>query len=323
MNESPANAPAKRPYVKILISVLLLSALVWVAKPFDALIQLSSVLPQMVVILFLGFVGVILFNGAAEWWLFRAFTPLTYARVMKYYTYSWSTELFLPGKLGMFSIAYFLHESEKIEIGKSVAVILLTKFAALLLLLGLGISGLVYYNLEGEWWMYGLIALAGMIGVFFIFFTPSGRGLIKKYVLKEKAVHFTGFSHVLSTLTSNPLRVIGLLAFLFCALATNAFAVQQLFIQAGYPLGYHAVLMMVSIVSLTGLIPITFNGLGLKEGALVALAVPLGVPADVAFSVAAMSTAVGYVIGFAISLAVVQHIPLNKIEGWWNARRNA
>lgn len=323
MTAISARTPAKRPYLKIVISIFLLAILVWVAKPFDALIQLSSVLPQMIAILFFGFLGVILFNGTAEWWLFRTFTPLTFSRVMKYYTYSWSTELFLPGKLGMFSIAYFLHEAEKIEIGKSVAVILLTKFAALLLLLGLGISGLVYYHLEGGWWVYGLIALAGMAGVYFLFFTLRGRELIKKYVLKEKAVYFSGFSHVLVSLTANPLRVLGLLAFLFGALAINAFAVQQLFMQAGYPLGYHAVLMMVSIVSLTGLIPITFNGLGLKEGALVALALPLGVPADVAFAVGAMSTAVGYVIGFSISLLVVQHIPLNKIEGWWNARRAA
>lgn len=308
-------------FLRIGLSVLLFALLIYFTQPWNVLPEIIQFAPSMIGILILGFSAIIFLNAITGWWLIQEFHPLGLQKAMRYYLYSWSTEFFLPGKLGMFSIAYFLTK-EKIEIGKSVAVVLITKFFTFVLLLLLSFVGVTFLFPISDYYIYIGLSLAGLLGVYVIFFTVWGRELIKKHILKKYSVYFTGFSAALNQIFKNPMRLAGLLVLLFLTISVNALMVQILFQQAGYPLNFFIILSVVSMVILVGLIPITFNGLGLKEGALVLLLSQFGVPSSIALVVGTISTVVGYVISLLVSWFIIRHLPFEKLEEYLHAHRH-
>ncbi len=299
------------PVARIGMALVLLLLLFWWANPIGAIGLLIDAAPGMILVLVIGFGAIIACNTLAVAWTIRHVSRVPFRVVFRTYLYSWSAEFYFPGKLGMFSLAYFL-KKENVEVGASIATILLMKLTMLMLLMVLGTIELMKIVSMADLLVYAGIAAVGFGGLIGLFFTKTGRDFLKRTVLRQHAVHFSGFSRALQNMIDQPHRIIGLILLMLGSISVNAWMVQTLFGMAGYPFSFFTILTIVSSVILVGLIPLSINGLGIKEGALVLLMQLHGVPPDISAGIGLLSTAVGYLLSFGVAILILKQIPSEK-----------
>ncbi|MEK6970150.1 MAG: lysylphosphatidylglycerol synthase domain-containing protein [archaeon] len=303
-----------QPSIRALLALLLLGGIILLANPLQSLPLLLEAGPVLLLWLAVGFGGIILTNALAVWWVLRTMKNIPLKRVLLNYTYSWSTEFYFPGKLGMFSLAYFL-QKEKVEVGESVASILLIKMTMLVWLFLLSLLAIGSLLTTNDFLIYSGTLIAVVGGLSFLFLTERGRHFIRYGVLGKHAVHFIGFSRLVKTMLGDPMKWIGLFFLVFLSIFINGIMVQGLFAEVGYSLDLLTVLGVVSSTILVGLIPISLNGLGVKEGALIVFMGLHGIPTEIAASVGLLSTTTGYVLSLLIMALVLKEIPSTIWKG--------
>ncbi|MDZ4256647.1 MAG: lysylphosphatidylglycerol synthase domain-containing protein, partial [archaeon] len=190
--------------LRIGFSLILLAFLFWYGQPLEAFAQLIRVAPLMIGISATGFGIIILLNALNGWWLLNGLVPIPFLKMLRYYLYSWVAEFYFPGKLGAFSIAYFL-KKENVTVGQSTAIVMLTKLSTVTLAFGLGIAGLATWGWVGGLEHYLMIAGILIIVTFWTFFTKRGRDVVKRIILRHHTGLFIGFGGLVQRLGRNPL----------------------------------------------------------------------------------------------------------------------
>lgn len=290
---------------RILLSLLLFGIIAWYANPFDALVRLSGVAPVMIAISSVGFLFLISLSTMGGWWLLRKTYHFRFFKLFPHYLSSWALEFYFPGKIGAFSILYFL-EKEKVPKGTGLATVILIKFVTLFSAVGFSFFWLMKQtNTIGLETYLGIIVLV-LSGIFLVVFTQEGRNWLRK-LSGRFAVHFTGFSSSLNTMRK-PASIAGIFVLAFASLVVQGIVSYLLLLQAGYEVGLFSMVGIVATVLLFGIIPLSFNGLGTREGVFVILLATINVPADVAFSVSIINTLVGYTMALIFTFFVVPQI---------------
>jgi len=206
------------------------------------------------------------------WILFLGFAKkLNFVKLFKDYSLSWGLGLFVPGKIGEFSLVYFL-KRKGIDLGLSSALVLFDKISAFVVLSLAAVTGFVLYASEADTIMLMGALLIIYVVIFFFVFSDFGRGLIKKFIFKSKSEKFKGFSKSLFYLIRKKKLVI-VFALLLGALKwlVNSALVFILLRYFGQPVGFLSVFFITSAVTIVSFIPITFNGIGLKESGAIVL----------------------------------------------------
>ncbi len=303
-------------YARWGMAILLILFLAWIAD-ISSLIQQILAFDAFMIGLFVGgFFLILLLNALASWVLVNGFSSMELGKSLRYYVYSWSTEFFLPGKLGMFSIAYFWHR-EKIQLGESVAAILLHKIFMMIFLVLASLLGLATWLGGGHPYLYYIgAAIIGIMGTAIVLFTHAGRELIKKYFLAKHAVIFSGFSSTLRTLSKQPMRLLALSALMISIILVNGFMLQMAFQHVGSDVPFLYVVAAASTAMLVGIIPISINGLGVKEGTFTLLMSLIQISPSLTLAISALSTAIGYVMGLLASTLLVKEIPMDTLKKW-------
>ena len=221
---------------------------------------------------------------------------LNFLKILKYYILSWSVGLFVPGRIGEFSIIYFL-KKEEIPIGKSSAIAIIDKLTTVITVSALAVVGffvLPFFTRHEAIKLIILLVIAFSSIIFFII-TDIGRKIIKKYVLKKYSEKCAGFSKTFFYYLEDKKLIIFLNTTLtLIKWLIASFITYILFLSFGINLNFFYIILIDAMVIILSLIPLTMSGLGIKESGAVFLYNQIGALPHVTLSVYVVSAFLNY-----------------------------
>lgn len=206
-------------------------------------------------------------------------------KLIKYYLLSWSFGTFVPAKLGEFSLVYFL-KKEGLNIGPATVICILDRLITIFIISLLALFGLFNFLTRIQAiYFTTLIFGIGFIS-YILIFTQLGRGFIKRYLLRSYSSIFKDFSKTINiyfTSYNHILILNGIITTikwtLMCVL------VYITFLAFNQNIDFISVLLLNSVVSLISLIPLSMNGIGIKESAAVFFYTLINIPSYITVSV--------------------------------------
>lgn len=280
---------------KIIISSILLALAISLIGIDKILLVFSKISPIHVLIALVSIaINIILGAVNIELLLLVFNKNIPRIKLLRYYITAWSIGLFVPGKIGEFSIiAYF--KNQKISVAQGLVVSILDKLITLIVLLGFSLVG-AYFLLPFR--IFSIIFAAFVIisaGFGLFVFTPRGSELFERIFFK-KSVHFKDFLSVLRQVYRKPWLVIANFFLTFVKWMVTAVAFYYILRLLGQNISLFWVAIIYSTTIIISLIPISLSGLGVKEGAAYLMFSASGIDATVAFTAYLMFTIIGYCI---------------------------
>jgi len=204
--------------------------------------------------------------------------------LLKPYLLSWGASSFLPGRVGEFSLTYFL--KEKARIGDTTAILLLDKIVTFVVIILFGLTGLIYFVDKSMFLIFLFASLIILFGVLSIFFSSSLRNFIKRFILRKYSYVFKGFSKTGNQIlrSKRAMAVNFLLTVIRLVFTVLTYYVAFLTIDPSFRINPLAIMFISSAVTLTAFIPISISGVGIKEGTAVILYGLVGVSPELTFS---------------------------------------
>ncbi|HLC72626.1 MAG TPA: lysylphosphatidylglycerol synthase transmembrane domain-containing protein [Candidatus Nanoarchaeia archaeon] len=228
---------------------------------------------------------------------------ISFAALFDAYLTSWGIGLLTPGKVGDVGFAYFL-EREGLPFGKGTAVLLLDSFTTILVLAVASGTGL--------WYFFGfqdVLLLLIVVGIVFLslllLLSFQVRALLIR-ILGKWAIYFRGFSKSASVLLRERPQI---LVFNFGITIVKWFLIFLNFYfgfkALGHVVPYFVILLVAPLARLVSMIPLTINGLGIRESVAVYLfdqfAIPSGVVLSTYFSMLILNYLFAAVLVFSYS----------------------
>ena len=218
------------------------------------------------------------------------------SRVLSYSVLSWAVGLFTPGKVGEFSLVYFL-KKDGLEIGKAIGVTLIDKVITLsTLLICSGLGMFILFELKYILYVPLVLTVAVVLGYLLLFCAKKinserfSQGLrdfrtsLKEFLQKHRVLLVINF---ILTMVK------------WCITGVAFFVVFASF-------GTSSNVFMIIIVSMTiiiiNIIPITLHGLGLKEVAAIYLYGMINIPEDVAVVTSLLFSLLAYAVSILLIL---------------------
>ncbi|MBD3164863.1 hypothetical protein GF323_06720 [Candidatus Woesearchaeota archaeon] len=223
----------------------------------------------------------------------------------KYYWLSWTIGMVSPGKIGEFSILFFL-KKHKITLGEGLAISIIDKMITLSSLMV--ISSFIFYLLIPKITVLKIILIVSLI-IFLMFgmiISDKVRHFIKKYLIRKHSSRLLGFNRAFRNLIFNHnLRIfinffLTVLKWLITSFITFI-AVNYM----GQKIGFISIFIIVCASMLISMIPISINGLGIRQLTFVGLMGRFGVSEEVAFSLSILSLMMGYLVAL-MSLPLIK-----------------
>ncbi|MEK6967674.1 MAG: lysylphosphatidylglycerol synthase transmembrane domain-containing protein [Nanoarchaeota archaeon] len=224
-------------------------------------------------------------------------------KLQRYYLTSWSVGLFVPGKIGEFSIIHYLKKYGT-SISEGIVVSLADKGITFVVLVFLSLAGIYAYSSQTV-----LIAvilssiLFSMLAIVF-FVTERGRNFIKSRILGKKSKTFKGFAKAIKKIFSKPEFIALNTSLTLFKWMITVVSFYFILLSFGENIPFIWVASIYSATIIISLIPISLSGLGVKEGAAYFLFEAAGINATTAISIYLIFTLLGYAIAIcAIALA--------------------
>lgn len=260
-------------------------------------------IPLMIVILF---VALLLNAFNVKIFLDSQNYNVDFWKYFRHYLASSSIGMFLPGKIGDFSLYYLIKEDSDVKTGHSLSAIFLDKIITLVVVSLISFLGvLILFNefLEKYLLIIGVIFLLS-ITAFIVVMTQKRilRALLGKHFIHlSDAMQF--FSYVLKEK-----KFLISLNFLITVLKSFVIALMYYaaFLAFDYKMSLMSLFFISSITTLVSQIPLSFSGLGIREGAAVFFLNKLNVPNIVSFNSYIVVTMVVYFVSI-ISLALYKN----------------
>ncbi|MDD5331704.1 MAG: lysylphosphatidylglycerol synthase transmembrane domain-containing protein [Candidatus Nanoarchaeia archaeon] len=192
-------------------------------------------------------------------------------KFLGYYSLSWAYGCFLPGRLGEFSIAFFL-KKENIEYHKSVFYMILDKTITLIVLVLF--SFFILPKLIPMKYILYLIVGVIILGLIFYFIAKIFFKRIYGYIAEARLYILENYMKIILNLILTVLKwgVTGI-AFWFA------------FKAMGFEISLITVVLLNMAILLLSSIPITINGLGLREGIAILMYAPYGAGKELVLAV--------------------------------------
>jgi len=218
--------------------------------------------------------------------LFRSSIKIKFTEWIKYFLMTHAVSMVVPGKLGQLSLIYFIRD-KGINIGSSTALLIVDKIISVIIFGLIAVVGL--FLMSEEIYVNANIILIGcllliLVGTLFMFSNYS-RKLIK-FVFGKYKIHFDEFFNTLINLTQNHKSnlIINILITLIRPMF-NGLVILLLFRSLGYNVGLIYSTLVSSLTIIASIIPITPNGLGIREGIGVFLFSRINLPLEASLSV--------------------------------------
>jgi glycosyltransferase 2 family protein len=278
------------------ISLLLIGYLVHRLGPSELLKVISGFNPWYLIPVILIFGLNSCLGGLNIQLMLMAFeNKLPYLTTLKHFLRSWAFGLFLPSKLGEFSLIVFL-KKEGIEYSKGLLISLADKLITLFVLFCLSFVGLARLIglANASLIVLGLLAFIALAGG--VLLTPFGKSLIKRLAFKWLDELLTGFMKNLAFLMRQGKRYLFLNTLVtFAKWLLVVIMVQLLLLGLGIRADFPTIMIAVTLGILVSLIPISISGLGVTENVAVEAFVFYGVPGIAAGSAMLLLTVIRYI----------------------------
>ena len=289
-------------FLQILVSLVLL---VLIGMRLDLRQLLSTVREAAGLPLIWAFAlgGVILVIKLGKWHsLVRRLIPdLPFKTSATSYLIGLGVGILTPGRVGEVArVAYFPKEASRLRL---VGLVMVDRAFDLLVVIGLSVGGVL---MVGGVWPAALVGSATVAGIAAFFLAPRFSGSIRlperSFPFRDKLRRVASSLDLLDRATTSRC--------LLLSLTMNLISFVQFYIllRAFSPMAQIQVLFMVPLVVLMTVLPITFGGIGVREGTALVLFTPFLVSAEAAVSVAFLSFAInGLCPSFAGALILSRH----------------
>lgn len=223
-----------------------------------------------------------------------------FRKLLKYHALSWSFGLFVPAKIGEFSLIFLL-KKEKIPIGKTTAISVIDKTITLITFVIFSVIGFLIFFSMIDSLKFTLILLVILFLAISSVLSNRIKSIIKKVIGKHH-IYFKGFSKTLfKYLKKNrKVLVINFLLTLIKWCIINAGLVFIYFLAFNKIVNPVYIILITAIILTIGLIPVTINGIGLKTPTAIFLYGQLGIISSIIASVYLIDLVVKYIISFFI-----------------------
>jgi len=284
-----------------MISIALIIALLYYVGINDVIGTILTVDPVILVMILPIFTLSLFFGSLSMKILYDNVKKIEFCSIFKWYSISWAVGGLLPGKFGDFSLAIFL--KDKIKLSHSISIIFLSKFVSLILSSVFAfIMFFLFLDYYSSFYLTGLLA-AIIAGVVIFFSNLKLRLFIRKKIMRSYESKFEGFSETFNNyFRHHKTRIIANTLVTFMKLLISVIIVYLLIYGFGYSADFFLILLIVFTTNIISMIPITINGLGLREGSFVYLASLIGLPISISASVILISASINYIFIFVIFL---------------------
>lgn len=284
----------KKLVLQFALAISIICFWIYKANPAKVIITLSNINFLWLLVTLILFVSITLLIPFGMKLFFNPISNVKLTRWFKYYIYTVSASQVLPGKIGDFILVYFL-KKEGAKTGASAALIILDKMIVLLVALLLAAIGIKLWIIESTvYWGIMAAVVILMAGLFVI--SPFGITLIKK-VMGKYSSKFPGFS---LTIKQMVLQHSPRMALNFVVIAFRFFVIALYYYSILRALGISApILLMVPLFAITtiaSLVPLTPNGLGVRESVGLLLFNKIGVGSDIAISLYLIDISLNYLL---------------------------
>jgi uncharacterized protein (TIRG00374 family) len=284
---------------KLVISILVLTILIRYVGLQEIIHVMSSFNPIYLLILFLLHLCALTLGAVNIQLLLRSIKKdISFGEMFKKYLSSSVMGDFTPGRVGDFSLIFFLKKKD-IQPGTSVAILLVDKILTVTTLLLISIAGVfLFVGKEAAITILSLFLL-GIVLAWFFLVAEAGRNLIRRLLPQQINEKLKGFSKTLILLMNKKRYMI------YNILVTVIkWSVQYLvFYVTASAFGEHLPLLSILLfatVMLISYIPITFGGFGLRETAAVFFFKFIGSKPELIISVFLVMSIIKYLVSLGI-----------------------
>ncbi len=282
-----------RHLLKIIVSISILVAIFLKVGVKETIVHLKNA-DLMFIILIVCFQIITLLLGATNIFILaqKMKKDLTFRSVLKDYLIIWPIGLFFPSKLSDVGMVYLLKKRD-IEVGKAVATMIIDNAITLWVIALFSLIGIYAFFGMTSTLLAGMLIIVGIaLGAFLI--SPYAKNFVKRVILKKKAVYFKGFSRGLTELNEDKSVLLVNIFLTVLKLMSIFFTYHLAFLAINKTIEFSQVIQVTSISRLATFLPITINGLGLKEGIAIYLFNILGVAGSVVLSASLIVTITTY-----------------------------
>ncbi|MCP3682763.1 MAG: flippase-like domain-containing protein [bacterium] len=226
---------------------------------------------------------------------------IPFKKLFKHYCMSWAVGLVMPGRIGDFSIIYFLGK-EGIKTGQATSIALLEKVLTMIVLAAIAVIGFfTFLTLTQAIWLVVILVLGFSLFVAMLF-TGLGRVLVRK-ILGKHQKKFAGFSTTLNYfLKKQKKRLLLALIFAFLRWIASSLTIYIIILALGQHVDFVSVILVHATVIMVSMIPLTMAGLGIRESAAVFLFGKIGVLATVVTGIYLIFAGINYTLAAIIGL---------------------
>ena len=287
-----------------LIILALLIDYVGFGRVYDTLVSMNLYyLPLIILIFILNFI-----IGAMNIKIF--IDPLKHKlgfwKIFKYSFFSWSVGLFIPGKIGEFSLIYFL-KKDKIPMGESLVIAILDKVITLIVLVIISSFFFFFFSNQMKGFLFFFFFFILIASFFLLVLSPDIRGMIKRYILKKHSKLFKGFSKTFIYYLKNKKKIIFINFLLtFLKWITASLIIFFLFKSFSQSINFFNVFIINATIIIISLIPLSISGLGTMELSAIFFYQHVGISNDITFTVYLAARLLSYLFA-AISLFLYKH----------------
>lgn len=214
------------------------------------------------------------------WVLTLTVKKYSLTKLIKHYSTAWAIGMITPGRIGDLSLAYLW--KKEINLGKSMSILITDKIISLVVLfLFGGIAIFTFYPGDTAIKIFITALVLTIIGAA-ILYTKTGRDFIKNIILKKYSKLFKGFHKTNKKYLKNNLKpILANLAISIIRFATGTLLGYLIFISLNIKINFYYLLLIFAVVQIVSLIPITINGLGIREALSIYFLAKLGISAEI------------------------------------------
>ena len=211
--------------------------------------------------------------------LFDSIVQIKFLEWMKYFLITFSIGLIIPGKLGELSIIYFLRK-KNVDIGASTALTVINKLITVIIFGIIALIGFFLIFNSNDLIIAFVLSLLFVLGVLFLF-SKLGRILVKKMIgdlFKQVDVFYSTFDNLCK---KNKDKLLISVIVTFLRPLFNGLIILLSFKAIGIDVSLMYAILVNALTIIASLVPITPNGLGIREGIGAFLFRNIGIPLEV------------------------------------------
>ncbi|HLD40445.1 MAG TPA: lysylphosphatidylglycerol synthase transmembrane domain-containing protein [Candidatus Nanoarchaeia archaeon] len=277
--------------LKYVLGPLLLVILFWTIGIKQVWLLLTAADLRYFILAYFFFTLVTLIGAFKLYLLFFPLREIEPRKFLQYFFASRIMTLIFPGRFGEFSLSYYLHE-EDINLGRGLAAVVTDKLISVSCSMILALIA-VYIFMEGQQITIVAIYIVVMLALFTMMLSTRCRNFIKKWILRKYAHHFAGFSKTLISYEreNKGLALLNMI-FTLVQIVVSALSAKMIFLSLGTHISLFTLILVSGLETLSNSIPITVNGIGVKQA--------IGIYVFSAIGVSPVITGARYLIGFLI-----------------------